>query len=80
MLQVGKALETIKNTQRLVLAGQEGQGGAHCRRAVGPDLGGDGGPGQRAMHVDPGIKDCKDTRAEVETLIPMTAALLCIVP
>ena len=33
-----------------------------------------------AMHVDPGTKDCKDTRAEVETLIAMTAALLCIVP
>ena len=33
-----------------------------------------------AMHVDPGIKDCKDTRAGVETLIAMTAALLCIVP
>jgi hypothetical protein len=33
-----------------------------------------------AMHVDPGTKDYKYTRAEVETLIAMTAALLCIVP
>jgi hypothetical protein len=33
-----------------------------------------------AMHVDPGIKDYKYTRAEIETLIAMTAALLCIVP
>ena len=33
-----------------------------------------------AMHVDPGTKDCEDTRAGVETLIAMTAALLCIVP
>jgi hypothetical protein len=32
------------------------------------------------MHVDPGTKDYKYTRAEVETLIAMTAALLCIVP
>ena len=33
-----------------------------------------------AMHVDPGTKDYKYTRAEVETLIVMTAALLCIMP
>jgi hypothetical protein len=33
-----------------------------------------------AMHVDPGTKDYKYTRAEVETLIAMTAALLCIMP
>jgi len=33
-----------------------------------------------AMHVDPGTKDYKYTRAEVEGLIAMTAALLCIMP
>src|SRR5271154_4168750 len=33
-----------------------------------------------AIHVDPGTRDCKYTRAEVETLIAMTAAVLCIVP
>lgn len=32
-----------------------------------------------AMHVDPGTKDYKCTSAEVETMIVMTAALLCIV-
>jgi hypothetical protein len=32
------------------------------------------------MHVDPGTKDYKYSRAEVETLIAMTAALLCIAP
>lgn len=33
-----------------------------------------------AMHLDPGTKDYKYTRAEVETLMAMTAALLSIVP
>jgi len=33
-----------------------------------------------AMHVDPGTKDHKYTRAEVETLIAMTTALPCIMP
>jgi hypothetical protein len=32
------------------------------------------------MHADPGTRDCRYTRAEVETLIAMTAAVLCIVP
>jgi len=33
-----------------------------------------------AMHVDRGTKDHKYTRAEVEVLIAMTAALLCVMP
>jgi hypothetical protein len=33
-----------------------------------------------AMHVDTGTKDYKYTRAEVETLIAMTATLLYIMP
>ena len=34
-----------------------------------------------AMHVDPGTRDhVYYTRAEVETLIAMTAALLCVTP
>lgn len=77
---MGKALETIKNAQRLVLAGQEGQGGAHCGRAVALIRAAMEGWASGAMHVDPGSKDCEDTRAVVETLIAMTAALLCIVP
>jgi hypothetical protein len=31
-----------------------------------------------AMHVDLGTKDYKYTRAEVEALIAMSAALLCV--
>jgi NADPH:quinone reductase-like Zn-dependent oxidoreductase len=33
-----------------------------------------------AMHVDPGTRDHVYTRAEVEALIAMTAALLCVTP
>lgn len=32
------------------------------------------------MHVDPGTRDYQYTRAEVETLIAMTAALLLSMP
>ncbi|MDH6130030.1 hypothetical protein P3T39_007023 [Kitasatospora sp. GP82] len=32
------------------------------------------------MHVDPGTKDYQYTRAEVEVLIAMTAALLRLMP
>lgn len=33
-----------------------------------------------ATHVDPGTRDHVYTRAEVEALIAMTAALLCVTP
>jgi hypothetical protein len=80
MLQVRKALETIKNTSTWGLPGKEEQDGTHRWRAVGHHPGSTGGPGQRSHARRPGTKDYKYSRAEVETLIAMTAALLCIAP
>lgn len=80
MLQVRKALETIKNTSNWTWPGKKAKGErtaderwALIRAAMEDQASG-------AMHVDPGTKDYKYTRAEVETLIAMTAALLCIMP
>jgi hypothetical protein len=80
MLQVRKALETIKNTSNWNWPGKKDKGErtagerwALIRAAMEDQASG-------AMHVDPGTNTYTYTRAEVETLIAMTAALLCIVP
>ena len=80
MLQVRKALETIKRTSGWGWPGRKDKGEltaderwALIRAAMEDQASG-------AMHVDPGTKDYKYTRAEVETLIAMTAALLCAIP
>jgi len=80
MLQVRKALETIKNISSWSRPGKKNKGEltsderwAMIRAAMEDQASG-------AMHVDPGTKDYKYTRAEVETLIAMTAALLSVVP
>lgn len=79
MLQVRKALETIKNTSGWNWPGKKdkleltaGERWALIRGAIEDQASG-------AMHVDMGTKEYKYTRAEVETLIVMTAALLCVV-
>jgi hypothetical protein len=78
MLQVRKALETIKNASSWTWPGKKDKGEitagerwALIRAALEDQASG-------AMHVDPGTRDYKYTRAEVETLIGMTAALLRI--
>jgi hypothetical protein len=80
MLQVRKALETIKNTSRWNWPGRKDRGEvtaderwALIRAAMEDQASG-------AMHVDLGTKDYKYSRAEVETLIVMTAALLHVIP
>jgi hypothetical protein len=80
MLQVRKALETIKNTSTWSWPGKKAKGDrtaderwALIRAAMEDQASG-------AMHVDPGTRDYKYNRAEVETLIAMTAALLCSMP
>jgi hypothetical protein len=80
MLQVRKALETIKNTRSWDWPAKKpkedhtaSERWALIRAAMADQASG-------AMHVDAGTKDNKYTRAEVETLIAMTAALLSIVP
>jgi hypothetical protein len=80
MLQVRKALETIKNTGTWNLPGGKKDKGqitaderwALIRAAMDQASG--------AMHVDPGTKDYTYTRAQVEALIAMTAALLNVLP
>jgi hypothetical protein len=78
MLQVRKALESIKNLVTWNWPGKKDKGDvtaderwALIRAAMEDQASG-------AMHVDPGTKDYKYTRAEVEALIAMTAALLSI--
>ena len=80
MLHVRKALETIKRTSGWNWPGKKDKGEitaderwALIRAAIEDQASG-------AMHVDPGTKDYTYTRAEVETLIAMTAALLGVVP
>jgi len=81
MLQVRKALETIKNTGSWPWPGGKkdkgeitaGERWALIRAAVQDQASG-------AMHVDPGTKDYTYTRTEVETLIAITAALLNVLP
>jgi hypothetical protein len=80
MLQVRKALETIKHTSGWSWPGKKDKGEltvderwARIRAAMEDQASG-------AMHVDPGTRDHKYTRGEVETMIAMTGALLCIVP
>ena len=80
MLQVRKALESIKNISRWSWPGKKDKGDwtagerwALIRSALEDQASG-------AMHVDPGTRDYKYTRAEVEALIAMTAALLSIAP
>ncbi|MGI5238786.1 hypothetical protein [Dactylosporangium sp. CA-139066] len=79
MLQVRKALETIKKTSGWNWPGKKEKGDitaderwALIRAAMEDQASG-------AMHVDPGTKDYKYSRAEVETLIAMTGALLRVV-
>ena len=79
MLQVRKALETIRNTSGWSWPGRKDKGEltaderwALIRAAMEDQASG-------AMHVDPGTRDYRYTRAEVETLVAMTAALLCVV-
>jgi hypothetical protein len=76
MLQVRKALETIKNAATWNWPGRKAKGEvtaderwALIRAAMEDQASG-------AMHVDPGTRNYKYTRTEVETLIAMTAALL----
>jgi hypothetical protein len=76
MLQVRKALETIKNTSGWAWPGKKDKGDrtvdkrwALIRAAVEDQASG-------AMHVDLGTRDHAYTRTEAETLIAMTAALL----
>ena len=80
MLQVRKALETIKNTSGWNWLGKKDKGDrtveerwALIRAAMEDQASG-------AMHVDPGTRDHTYIRAEVETLIAMTGALLCVMP
>lgn len=80
MLQVRKALETIKNTSGWGWPGKKDKGDrtvderwAVIRAAMEDQASG-------AMHVDPGTNDHTYTRAEAETLIAMTAALLPVTP
>jgi len=80
MLQVRKALETNKNTSGWNWPGKKDKGDrtaderwALIRSAMEDQASG-------AMHVDPGTRDHVYTRAEVEALIAMTAALLCVTP
>jgi hypothetical protein len=76
MLQVRKALETIKNAKTWNWPGKKDKGEvtaderwALIRAAMEDQASG-------AMHVDPGTRNYNYTRTEVETLIAMTAALL----
>lgn len=78
MLQVRKALETIKNASSWHWPGKKDKGEltaderwALIRAAMEDQASG-------AMHVDLGTKDYKYTRAEVEALMAMSAALLCV--
>lgn len=81
MLQVRKALETIKNTGSWPSpAGKKDKGEitaperwALIRAAAADQASG-------AMHVDPGTKDYTYSRTEVEALIAITAALLNVLP
>jgi hypothetical protein len=80
MLQVRKALETVKNTSGWNWPGKKDKGErtvnerwALIRSAMEDQASG-------AMHVDSGTRDHVYTRAEVEVLIAMTAALLCAMP
>ena len=80
MLQVRKALETIKNTSSWNWPGKKKKGEftaderwALIRSAMEDQASG-------AMHVDAGTRDYKYTRAEVEALIAMTAALSSVMP
>lgn len=80
MLQARKGLETIKHISGWSLPGKKDKGErtvderwALIRAAMEDQASG-------AMHVDPGTKDHKYTRGEVEAVIAMTAALLCVVP
>ena len=80
MLQVRKALETIKNTGRWNWPGKKNKGEitagerwAQIRAAMELQASG-------AMHVDAGTKDYTYTRGEVEALIAMTAALSTVMP
>jgi len=80
MLQVRKALETIKITSGWNWPGRKdkpdrtvGERWALIRSAM-EDQASD------AMHVDPGTRDHVYTRAEVKALIAMTAASLCVTP
>jgi hypothetical protein len=80
MLQVRKALEAIKNISSWDWPGSKNkvdrtadERWAFIRSALEDQASG-------AMHADAGTKDYKYTRAEVEALMAMTAALLCVVP
>ena len=80
MLQVRKALETIKHTSSWNWPGKKKKGEitaderwALIRSAMEDQASG-------AMHVDADTKDYKYTRAEVEALIAMTAALSSVMP
>lgn len=81
MLQVRKALETIKETSGWNWPGQKkkkeertaDERWAWIRAALEDQASG-------ALHVDSGTKDYVYSRTEVETLIGMTAALLGITP
>jgi hypothetical protein len=80
MVQVRKALETIKNSSNWKWPGRKkkeettaDERWALIRAALEDQASG-------AMHVDVGTKDYKYTRAEVEALIAMTAALSSVMP
>ena len=80
MLEVRKALETIRNISSWKWPGRKDRTDrtaderwAFIRAAMEDQA-------SRAMHVDAGTKDYTYNRAEVETLIAMTGALLSVVP
>ncbi len=80
MLKARKGIETIKHISGWSLPGKKDKGErtvderwAVIRAALEDQASG-------AMHVDPGTKDHKYTRGEVEAVIAAAAALLCVVP
>jgi hypothetical protein len=80
MLQVRKALETIKNTSNWSWPGNKDKRELTADERWALIWAAMEDQARWAMHVDPGTKDYKYTRAEAETRIAMTAGLLCIVP
>lgn len=80
MLQVRKALETIKNTGSWPWPGKKDKGEITADERWALIRAGVEDQASGAMHVDPGTKDYTYTRAEVEALIAITAALLNVLP
>jgi hypothetical protein len=78
MLQVRKALGTIRNTSGWGWPGRKDKGELTADERWAPIWAAMEDQASGAMHVDPGTKDYKYTRTEKQALIAMTAALLCV--